>query len=210
MWCWRRLLRVPWTARRSNVVVVQSLSCVWLFTTPWTAARQASLSLTISQSLLKLLCVELVMPSKYLVLCHPLLLLPSIFPRVFCNLSGLRIKWPKYWTSASASVLPMNIQDWFPLGLKLKLQHFGHWDEELTYWKRTWCWEKLRAGGEEGNRGWDGWMASLTQWTWVWANSRSWWRTGKPGMVQSMESQRVRHDRAMEQQKYMHTHTYTL
>ena len=68
--------------------------------------------------------------------------------------------------------------------------------------------QRLRAGEEEGNRGWDGWMASLTQWTWVWANSRSWWRTGKPGMVQSMESQRVRHDRAMEQQKYMHTHTH--
>ena len=137
LWCWRRLLRVPWTARRLNIVVVQSLSCVRLFTTPWTAALQASMSFTISQSLLKLLSIELVMLSKHLVLCHPLLLLPSIFPRVFCNLSGLLIKWPKYWSSASASVLPMNIQVWFPLGLKLKLQHFGHWDEELTHWKRT-------------------------------------------------------------------------
>ena len=63
------------------------------------------------------------------------------------------------------------------------------WCEELTHWKRPWCWERLKAGGEGDNRGWDGWMASLTQWTWVWASSRSWWWTGKPGMMQSMGSQ---------------------
>ena len=68
------------------------------------------------------------------------------------------------------------------------------WCEELTYLKRPWCWEKLKAGGEGDNRGWDGWMASLTQWTWVWVNSRSWWWTGRPGVLQSMGSQRVRHD----------------
>ena len=55
--------------------------------------------------------------------------------------------------------------------LKLKLQYFGHWGEELTHWKRPWCWERLKAGGKGDDRGWDGWMASLTQWTWVWANS---------------------------------------
>ena len=60
------------------------------------------------------------------------------------------------------------------------------WCKELTHWKRHWCWERLRAGGEGGNRGWDGWMMSLTQCTWVWANSRSYWRTGKPSELQSM------------------------
>ena len=92
-------------------VVVQSLSHVWLFVTPWTAACQVSLSFTISQSLL---------------------------------------------------------------------------------------WERLKAGGEGDNRGWDGWMASLTQWAWVWVNSGSWWWTGKLGMLQFMGSQRVGHDWATE------------
>ena len=90
-WCWRRLLRVPWTARRSN------------------------------QSILK-----------------------EINPEY--SLEGLM--------------------------LKLKFQYFGHLIKELTHWKRLWCWERLRARGEGGNRGWDSWMASLTQWTWIWANSR--------------------------------------
>ena len=81
-------------------VVVHSLSCVWFFATPWTAARQASLSFTISQSLLKLMSIESMMPSNHFILCCPLLLLPLIFPsiRVFSNESALRIKWPKYWS----------------------------------------------------------------------------------------------------------------
>ena len=68
----------------------------------------------------------------------------------------------------------------------------------LTHWKRPWCWERLRAGGEGDDRGWDGWMASPTQWTWVWVNFGSWWWTGRPGVLQSMGSQRVRHDWATE------------
>ena len=102
LWCWKRLLRVLWTARRSN------------------------------QSILK-----------------------EISPEY--SLEGLM--------------------------LKLKLQYLGTWCEELTHWKRLWCWERLRAGGEGDNRGWDGWMASLTQWTWVWASSGSWWWTGKQGSL---------------------------
>ena len=88
---------------------VQSLSHVWLFTTPWTTAWQPSLSITNSQSLLKLVSIELVMPSNHLILCHPLLLLPSIFPsiRVFSNESVLHIRWPKYW-SFSFSISPSN------------------------------------------------------------------------------------------------------
>ena len=72
------------------------------------------------------------------------------------------------------------------------------WCEELTSLKRPWCWEKLKAGREGDNRGWCGWMAPLTQWTWVWVNSRRWRRIGKPGVLQSMGSQRVGHDWATE------------
>ena len=117
LWCWRRPLRVPWTARRCN------------------------------QSILK-----------------------EISPRR--SLEGLM--------------------------LKLKLRYFGHFGQELTHVKRPWCWERLRAGGEGDDRGWDGLMASLTQWTWVWVNSGNWWWTGRPGVLQFTGSQRVRHDWATE------------
>ena len=117
LWGWRRLLRVPWTARRSN------------------------------QSILK-----------------------EISPG--CLLEGLI--------------------------LKLKSNTLATWYEELTHWKRPWCWERLKAGGEGGDRGWDGWMALPTLWTWVWINSGSWWWTGRPGMLQSSGSQKVRHDWATE------------
>ena len=70
--------------------------------------------------------------------------------------------------------------------------------EELTHWKRLWCWEGLGAGGEGDDRGCDGWMASLTRWTWVWVNSGSWWWTGRPGMLRFMGSWRVGHDWATE------------
>ena len=86
------------------------------------------------------------------------------------------------------------------LMLKLKFQYFGHLKRELTHWKRPWCWERLKAGGEGDDRGWDGWMASPNQWTWVWGNSRRWWRLGKPGVLQSMGLQKVGHDWATEQQ----------
>ena len=102
--------------------VVRLLSCVRFFVTPWTAARQASLSFTISGSLLKIMSIELVMPSNHLVICLPLLLLPIIFPRIraFSNESALHIRWPKYW---SLSISPSNEYsgwisfkiDWFDL-----------------------------------------------------------------------------------------------
>ena len=114
---WKRLLRVPWRARRSN------------------------------QSILKE--------------------------------SVLNIHWKVWYWSWNSSTL-------------------ATWCKELTHWKRPWCWERLKAGGEGDDRGWDGWMASPTQWTWVWASSKSWWWTGKPGMLQSMGSQRVRQDWATE------------
>ena len=114
--CWRRLLRVTWTARRSN------------------------------QPLLK-----------------------EIGPKY--SLEGLM--------------------------LKLKLQYFGHLMWRTDSLQRPWCWERLRAGGERDDRGWDGWIASPTQWTWVWVNSRSWWWTEKPCVLQSM-GHRVWHDWATE------------
>ena len=95
---------------------VQSLSCVQLFSTPWTTAHQASLFITNSQSLPKLMSIKSMMPSNHLILCCPFLLPPSNFPsiRVFSNKSLLHIGWPKYW---NFSISPSNeYQDWFPLG----------------------------------------------------------------------------------------------
>ena len=132
----QQLLKEGFSVAMGNVVV-QSVSCVQLFVTLWTAACQASLSFTITRSLLKLMSIELVMPSSYLILCHPLLLLPSIPPsiRVFSDDSALCIRWPKYW-SFSFSISPSNEysgltsfrMDWFALlvvqgTLKSLLQH---------------------------------------------------------------------------------------
>ena len=121
LWCSPKYnILIPW----GLVVVVESPSCVQLFVTPWTAARQASLSLSNSQSLPKFMSIELVMPSNHLIFCHPLLPLPSILPsiRVFSNESALCIRWPKYW-SFSFSISPSNKYsglislriDWFEL-----------------------------------------------------------------------------------------------
>ena len=117
LWCWRRLLRVPWIARRSN------------------------------QSILRK--------------------------------SVLKIHWKDWCWSWNSNTL-------------------ATWCEELTHWKRPWCWERLKAGEEGDDRGWDGWMASLTRWTWVWASSGSWWWSWKPGVLHSMGSQRVGHNWATE------------
>ena len=117
LWCWRRLLRVPWTARRSNNAILKEIS-------------------------------------------------PE------CSLEGLM--------------------------LKLKLQYFGHLIRRADLFEKTWCWKRLKVGGQEDDRGWDGWMAPLTQWTWVWVNSRSSWWTGRPGVLQPMGLQRVRHNWATE------------
>ena len=125
LWKWKSAAyRRAMTSLGTQFSSVQSLSRVRLFATPWTAAYQASLSITNSQSLLKLMSTESVMPSSHLILCHPLLLLPSIFPsiRVFSNEPALRIRWPKYW-SFSFSISPSDEYselisfrvDWFDL-----------------------------------------------------------------------------------------------
>ena len=134
---------------------VQSLSCVWLFATPWTAARQAFLSITNSQSLPKLMSIESVMPSNHLILCHPLLFLPSIFPsiRVFSNESALHNRWPKYCI-VSFSISPSNEysglnsfrMDWLDLlavqgTLKRLLQHHNSkhqfFGAQLSLWSNS-------------------------------------------------------------------------
>ena len=140
LWFFLLLLSALW------FVIVQSLSCVWLFVAQQTSAHQPSLSFTISQSLLKLMSIESVMPSNHLILCCPLLLLPPIFPsiRVFSNESALRIRWPKYW-SFSFRISPSNkylglisfTVDWFDLlaiqkTLKSLLQH--HSLKASTLW----------------------------------------------------------------------------
>ena len=126
LWCWRRLLRVPWTARRSNQSILKEIN-------------------------------------------------------------------PEH-----------SLEGWM---LKLKLQYFGYLMRRADSLERPWCWEKLRAGEEGDYRGWDGWMASSTQWTWIWATSRCWWWTGEPGVLQSMGLQRVGHDWATELNVSLHTYT---
>ena len=122
----------------------RSLSCVRLFVTPWSAARQASLSITNSQSLPKLMSIESVMPSNHLILCRPLVLLPSIFPsiRVFSNESALHIRWPKYWSFSfnitEHSGLICFRMDWLDLlavqgTLKSLIQH--HSSKALILWR---------------------------------------------------------------------------
>ena len=92
-------------------------------------------------------------------------------------------------------VNPKGDQSWVEgLILKMKLQYCGHLMRRADSFERPWCWERLRAGEEGDDREWDGWMASPTQWTWVWVDSSSWWWTGRPGVLQFMGLQRVGYD----------------
>ena len=146
MWCWRRHLIVPWTARRSNQSIYKEIN-------------------------------------------------PEYSWKNWC--------WS--WSSSTlATLCEEPTHSWIfleELMLKLKLQYFGHLMRRANSLEKSWSWERLRVEGEGDYRGLDGWVASSTQWTWVWANSRRWWRTRKPGMLQSMRSQRVKDDLATEQQQ---------
>ena len=118
---------------------------------------------------------------------------------VLCNMAVFDTHHTFFETlvTFSSVIFPKGDQPWV---------FFGRWNsstlatscEELTHWKRLWCWEGLGAGGEGDDRGWDGSMASPTWWTWVWVNSGSWWWTGRPGMLRFMGSQRVGYDWATE------------
>ena len=135
---------------------------------------------------------------------------------LWCWIRFLRVPWTA--RRSNQSILKEINPEYSLEGLmlKLKLQYFGHLMQRTDSLEKTLIgmgWERLKAGGEGDNRGWDGWMASLTQWMWVWASSRSWWWTGRPGVLQSMGLQRVGHDWATELNwktvsKYSHIRRY--
>ena len=134
--------------------------------------------------------------------CESWTILLSTEELMLLNYGGGEDSWESFGlqgdqTSQSKRKTPLNIswKDWL---WGWSSSTLATWCKEPTHWKILWCWEILRAGGEGGNRGRGGWMASLTQWTWVWSSSGSWWRTGKPVMLQSMGSQRAGHDWATE------------
>ena len=110
--------------------------------------------------------------------------------KLWCWRRLLRVLWTP--RRSNQSVLKEISPEYSLEGLILKLWYFGH------LMRRFWCWKRLKVGLDGDNREWDGWMASQTQWTWVWASFRSWWLTGQPGVLQSMGLQRVRHDRVTE------------
>ena len=117
---------------------------------------------------------------------------------LWCWRRLLRVPWTAGDPSSPfqrKSVLNIHWKDWH---WSWNPKTLATWCEELTPWKRPWCWEKLKVGGKGNDRGWDGWMSSSTQWAWVWVNSGSWWWTRRPGMLQSMGLQRVGHDSATE------------
>ena len=155
----------------NSYVIVQSLIGVQLFVTPWTAARQASLSITNSQSLLKLMSIESVMPSNYLTFCRPLLLLPPIFPsiRVFSNESALHMRWPKYW---SFSVRSSNeYQGWFPLGwtgwISLQSKGLSTVFSNTTVQKHQFFGAQLSSQSNSLIHTWLLEIKALTRWTFV-------------------------------------------
>ena len=208
-------------------VKVKSLSHVWLLATPWTGAYLAPLSMGFSRQeywsgvpLPSLTNLDSILKSRDITLLTKVhLVKATVFPVVMYGCEGWTIKKaPKNWcfwnccvgedsseslglqgnqTSQSSRKSTLNIH-WKDWCWSWNSNTLAPWCEELTHWKRPWCWERLKAGKEGDNRGWDGWMASLTQWTWVWESSRIWWWTGKPGMLLSMGLQRVRHNWATE------------
>ena len=112
-----------------------------------------------------------------------------------------KIPWSRKWLPTPVTECSTLIASSFRTDAEAEAPNtLATWCEEPTHWKRPWFWERLKAGGEGDDRVRDGWMASPSQWTWVWANSRRQWRTGKPGVLQSMGSQRAGHDWMTEQQ----------
>ena len=114
------------------------------------------------------------------------------------------LSWTARWSNWS---ILKEINPWKDWWCSWSSNTLATWCEKLTHWKRPWCWERLKAGGD--NRGWDSWMAP-TQWTWVWGSSRRWWRTGKPGVLQSMGLQRVGHDWATHNNSNFYTAAHYL
>ena len=117
------------------------------------------------------------------------------FRNLCCLIDFLAQRCARWCEWGVKSVLNIHWKDWC---WNWSSNTLTIWCKEVTHWKSPWCWKRLKAGGEGDNRGWDSWMASPTWWTWAWASSGSWWWTGKPGMLWSMGSQRVRHNWATE------------
>ena len=120
------------------------------------------------------------------------------------NYGAGKDSWESLGQQGDQSINPKRDQPCVPIGrTDSEAEAPILWPPDVNSWLvgKDWCLERQRTKGEEGDRGWDGWMASLNQWTWVWADSRSWWRTGKPGVLQSMKSQRVRHNLVTEKQQ---------
>ena len=113
---------------------------------------------------------------------------------LWCWRRLLRVPWTARWSNQS--ILKEISPEYSGLMLKLKLQYFGHLIQRSNSFERLWCWERLKAGGEGDDREWDGWMASPSQWTWVWVNSGRRWLTGKPGVLLSMRLPRVEYQRS--------------
>ena len=217
LWCWRRILRVLWTARKSNQSILKEIS------PEYSLQRRRQWHPT-----------PVLLPGKFhgwrsLVGCSPWgckesdtterlhfhFSLPHIGEGNGNPLQCSCLENPRdggaWWAAIygvsqsrtrlkrlSSSSSSIHWKDW-----SWNSNILVTWCEKLTHWKRPWCWERLKAGGEGDDRGWDGWMASLTWWTWVWASSGSWWWTGNCGMLQSMESQRVRHNWVTELNWYL-------
>ena len=116
----------------------------------------------------------------------------------------LRVPWTA--KRSNQSILKENSPEYLLEGfmLKLKFQYFGHLMQKADSLEKAWYWERLKAGGKGDDRGWDGWMASLTQWAWVWASSKSWWWTGRHGMLQSTGLQKAGHDWETEVKNFFH------
>ena len=139
---------------------------------------------------------------------------------LWCWGRPLRVSWTA--RSSDQSILKETILNihWKGWCWSWNSNTLATWCEELTHWKRPWCWERVKVGGEGDDRGWDGWMASPTQWTWVWVDSLSWWWTRRPGVLWFMGLQKVGHDWVTELNwrlctsfiyklnKYAHTHKY--
>ena len=119
--------------------------------------------------------------------------------KLWCWRRLLRVRWTA--KKSNQSILKEINPAYSLEGLMLETNTLATWCEQLTHWKRLQCTERLKAEGEEGDRGWNGWMASQVQWMWIWANSGSWLGTGKPGMLQCVGLWRVGHDLVTEQQQ---------
>ena len=137
---------------------------------------------------------------------------------LWCWRRLLRVSWTAWWSNQSILWKSFQNTHWIDWCWSWNSNTLATWCKELTHWERPWWWARLKAGGEGDDRGWNGWKASQTGWTWVWVSSGSWWWTGKPGVLQCMGLQTVGHDRAteltdwtyMEAVNYRRVHGYLL